>query len=213
MARAHPPSRTRRWFTRVQAVIAMASLIVALAVFALWIAAINYRGIVISKFGPRGFEVMCNGRLIAVWLYRGYPAATPMTRTRGDSSQRHEWGYPKYEFASEGGGGGGSFFELIQFSGHTDYRGHGDAAADFQATWTAYGMPAWVPIAVFTAFPLYWILVPIRAARRRAKRRRLGQCETCGYDLRGSSDRCPECGSDIAATTGRESTSHAAEPS
>jgi hypothetical protein len=189
--------------------VAIVSLPLALAVFALWVAAMNYRGIAISKFGPRGFEVMCNGRLIAVWLYRGYPSATPMAWTSGDSSQRHVWRGPSYEYAGEGGGGGGSFFAVIHFSGHTNYRGRG-GASDFQATWTAYGMPVWLPLVVFMAFPLYWSVVPFRAARRRAKRRRLGQCETCGYDLRESPDRCPECGSDIAATAGRQPTPHAA---
>ena len=208
--------RTRhRWFARVQAAVAITSLVLAFAVVALWIAAISYRGIVISKLGPRGFEVMCNGRLIAVWLYRGYPTATPMTRTSGNSSQRHNWGYRKYEYAGEGGGEGGGFFVLNQFRGHTNYR-HRRGANEFQVTWTAYGMPVWLPLVIFTIFPLYWIVVPVRASLRRARRRRLGQCETCGYDLRGSSERCPECGSDFAdtaAATGRGPTSRATEPS
>ena len=182
----------------------------ALAVFALWIAAINYRGIVISKFGPRGFELMCNGRDMAVWLYRGYPTSMPMTHTSSYSSQRHQLGDPLYAYAGEGGGGGSSFFVVIQFRGHTNYRPR-DGAGVVHVTWTAYGMPIWLPLVVFMIFPLYWLVIPLRAARRRRKRRRLGQCATCGYDLRGSSERCPECGTDIAADAiGRGTTSHAA---
>ena len=46
---------------------------------------------------------------------------------------------------------------------------------------------------VFAIFPAIWLAT--MRHRRRAHRRKLGLCETCGYDLRGSpQQRCPECG-------------------
>ncbi len=51
-------------------------------------------------------------------------------------------------------------------------------------------LPLWVPALVF-AVPPAWSLFP---PYRRRRRRKLGLCVTCGYDLRGSKDRCPECG-------------------
>ena len=54
----------------------------------------------------------------------------------------------------------------------------------------------------YTVIP-YWFLtltlaaLPAGAAMkhgRRAKRRRRGLCPACGYDLRATPDRCPECG-------------------
>jgi predicted Zn-ribbon and HTH transcriptional regulator len=40
-----------------------------------------------------------------------------------------------------------------------------------------------------------------RARRRLHLRSRAGHCLKCGYDLRESKDKCPECGSVIAPAT------------
>lgn len=54
-------------------------------------------------------------------------------------------------------------------------------------------VPLWFPAALFGMTPALWI---IRAARRRrgGKPGSTGLCSRCGYDLRASPDRCPECG-------------------
>jgi hypothetical protein len=54
----------------------------------------------------------------------------------------------------------------------------------------------------FIAIPYWAIAIPLAALsiwaflRCRARRDRLlpGHCRACGYDLRGSADKCPECG-------------------
>jgi hypothetical protein len=52
-------------------------------------------------------------------------------------------------------------------------------------------VPFWLPFLLTAILPAWRGRQIIRA--RRAKRS-IGKCQTCGYDLRASPDRCPECG-------------------
>lgn len=49
----------------------------------------------------------------------------------------------------------------------------------------------WIGIVCFGGWFAYLVLVPSATYRNR---KRLGLCLQCGYDLRASIDRCPECG-------------------
>lgn len=53
--------------------------------------------------------------------------------------------------------------------------------------------PLWVPTALFGGASAL-LFVPVFRDFRRSKRRRQGRCVQCGYDLRGSSTACSECG-------------------
>ena len=79
-------------------------------------------------------------------------------------------------------------------------RGFNAAGIEFGGSWGEDGsilwnlrMPCWM-LAAVTALPLplaAWGVVRRRRVRRSA---RLGLCRHCGYDLRASPERCPECG-------------------
>jgi hypothetical protein len=50
--------------------------------------------------------------------------------------------------------------------------------------------PHWLLILLTAIIPAVRLAVAMRARRRRST----GRCKTCGYDLRATPERCPECG-------------------
>jgi hypothetical protein len=72
----------------------------------------------------------------------------------------------------------------------------------FYQSYDLFGLPYAVWLAASFLIPTLWVARTIwvlRAATRESMR--AGHCFKCGYDLRATPDRCPECGMIPAATT------------
>jgi hypothetical protein len=54
--------------------------------------------------------------------------------------------------------------------------------------------PFWSVTLAAGAPPLGWMALSLVALVRRRRKTSAGLCPTCGYDLRATPDRCPECG-------------------
>ncbi len=68
--------------------------------------------------------------------------------------------------------------------------------SDDDHTLRVISLPLWIPSLLFAVYPLY-MMTPFH---RRRKRKKLGLCVKCGYDLRASKERCPECGNEFETT-------------
>ena len=63
------------------------------------------------------------------------------------------------------------------------------------------GVPYWAAAAALATWPA-WYVWRVRRQQRELDRRRRGLCPVCGYDLRASPGRCPECGAAAGGDSG-----------
>lgn len=75
-----------------------------------------------------------------------------------------------------------------------------DSGSMGQTALTSWGIivPCWAALLLFAICPALWLN---NRRRRRAQQRGI-TCLACGYDLRATPDRCPECGTPVPAKHG-----------
>jgi hypothetical protein len=90
--------------------------------------------------------------------------------------------------------GMGTFWNRLGFA-RTQFNGmisvNGVTPAGYSQVTRTYEMPLWLVGALAGVWPVIVVAV---ARLRRSRRVGFGYCAACGYDLRASPDRCPECG-------------------
>lgn len=121
--------------------------------------------------------------------------------------------FPGYTGIRMGSGGGSVTLEYgddVDYSAYQHLGSYYDGIPVVNRTSTARGwgfgysrakgnteiwVPHWVFVLSTAILPLLW-----RNSHMEKRRRlKLGLCLTCGYDLRASKERCPECGTPIPA--------------
>jgi hypothetical protein len=166
--------------------LAAASLLLCLATATLWVR--SYR--VWDQFIAERQEASEAGRAYRVrhykWVarsYRGQLSGWLGWSERPEDGPRPPWGF-MLDHASDG-------FVLPQtiwFPANRElYDGYG-------YNWQSWVLPHSMIASAFAVLPAIFAFRQVRAVRRRRHRARLGLCLACGYDLRASPERCPECG-------------------
>jgi hypothetical protein len=113
-----------------------------------------------------------------LWFYNTLRQGNGLTFS--DVVPSLDWGGTYFEFTAGGSNSiGGPFVS-------------GTSGPPFPERDTIYlfGVPLWFLALLATILPIRWVI----SARHRSIQGRESLCPTCGYDLRATPARCPECG-------------------
>jgi hypothetical protein len=165
----------RRW---VFTILSVASLIVFVTAIGMWWRSYSSSDFVWTQRGTKTFEIItARGQCLFKWTSGAVGDARNAFNLRRDAPQDLVRGNWLFWAGKENR----TFLGVITW-GRSHYGGSG--------TGMSIMLPYWLIALLAAIAPAVW-LVKFARARRRVQS---GHCPTCGYDLRASPDRCPECG-------------------
>ena len=165
---------------RLRRTIRLLYLLLLVGVIGLWVRshwyndAINYRPAPLSREG-RIYSIRSGRGGFCAWIiFRDLPRTGPYMFEYG--RQRAYW-YPMQSDKRQG---------PLNF---TRWNALGFERKDFKG-FVSFTLPYWALTLPLMMLPATWMYL----WWKRRRRRQAGRCGSCGYDLRASRGRCPECG-------------------
>ena len=84
-------------------------------------------------------------------------------------------------------------FYFFGFGARRDYYPPASSGVTNQEQWAVL-LPHWFVMILFALAPAHWTRTQLSGRRRQHG----SLCAACGYDLRETAERCPECGKEVA---------------
>ena len=182
--------------------LALTSLLLGLVVAATWV--VGREHTIVVGYGVRAWPgtdewiVVLDGRSVWAGRTRVPPLMTPARGSgRGlifrqlgptNTGQTLRDGFPKSQLSDY----------YASALGFAVVKGHPFVSA---ASLAGVLVPSWFLLFLLLITPAYWLTLH-RGRWRRQRLAAAGLCVRCGYDLRATTERCPECGTVIERASG-----------
>jgi hypothetical protein len=130
-----------------------------------------------------------SGRLIVTHSFTRRWVYSPAAAVKATRPRAWEFGRKSAAGARVGTGG---WWQGLGFGWHSSRYSH--TAPSYASVGRGAMLPMWLPFLLLFAGPGASAFRSWRRRRRGEARRAAARCTACGYDLRATPERCPECG-------------------